>query len=106
MFIKQLLLLGLKKNRDFTNWLGMGYYTRSNPEMCLLGVKGKMKRINADVRQLVEIIRKKHSSKPICIKNDILRLFGDLPRIELFAREKTEGWDVWGNEVESDININ
>lgn len=34
-----------------------------------------------------------------------MELMGELPRIELFAREKTEGWDVWGNEVESDIYL-
>jgi site-specific DNA-methyltransferase (adenine-specific) len=30
---------------------------------------------------------------------------GDLPRIELFARQKNNGWDSWGNEIESDIEL-
>ena len=34
-----------------------------------------------------------------------MKLVGDIPRVELFARQKTEGWDVWGNEVESDIEL-
>ena len=40
-----------------------------------------------------------HSKKPNCIRDRIVKLCGDLPRIELFARQKTKGWDVWGNEV-------
>jgi len=43
--------------------------------------------------------------KPDIVRNRIVNLLGDIPRIELFARQKTEGWDVWGNEVESDINL-
>ena len=39
------------------------------------------------------------------VRNRIVQLIGDLPRIELFARERTPGWDVWGNEVESDIDL-
>ena len=41
----------------------------------------------------------KHSKKPDCVKEKIVQLCGDLPRIELFARQKTKDWDVWGNEV-------
>ncbi|BCV04979.1 MAG: hypothetical protein CM15mV95_510 [Caudoviricetes sp.] len=40
-----------------------------------------------------------HSKKPDCVRDRIVELCGDLPRIELFARQKTPGWDVWGNEV-------
>ena len=47
----------------------------------------------------------KHSQKPNKVRDEILRLMGDLSRIELFAREKTPGWDVWGNEVKSDIEL-
>lgn len=46
-----------------------------------------------------------HSQKPEEAREKIVELMGDLPRVELFAREKTEGWDAWGNEVESDIEI-
>jgi len=85
---------------------GMGYYTRANTELCLLATKGKtLKRVSRSVHQVVEDKIMKHSQKPDSVRNRIVELFGDLPRIELFAREKTEGWDVWGNEVESDIEL-
>jgi site-specific DNA-methyltransferase (adenine-specific) len=54
------------------------------------------------VRQLQEAIRERtiHSRKPQLIRDRIVEMFGNLPRIELFARKNTPGWDVWGNEVE------
>jgi N6-adenosine-specific RNA methylase IME4 len=78
---------------------GGGNWTRSNPEQCLLATKGNVKRISASVRQLVVEPRREHSRKPDRIREDIVELVGDLSRIELFARERTEGWDVWGDEV-------
>jgi len=84
---------------------GLGYWTRANPEICLLATKGHPKRIDCNVANLIISPREKHSKKPDDIKNRIVKLMGDLPRIELFARQKTEGWDVWGNEVESDIQL-
>ena len=78
---------------------GLGYWTRGNPEMCLLATKGKPKRISKSVAQLVIDERREHSRKPDRIRNDIVRLCGDLPRIELFARQRFVGWDAWGNEV-------
>ena len=77
----------------------MGNWTRANNEICLLATKGTVKRVSASVRQIVYKPIEQHSKKPDCIRNNIVELVGDLPRIELFAREKTEGWDVWGNEV-------
>jgi site-specific DNA-methyltransferase (adenine-specific) len=88
----------------------MGAYTmKSGIELCLLATKGKdahklVKKHN--VRSLVVSERKRHSEKPLEVKQRIIDLLGDLPRIELFARQKTEGWDVWGNEVKSDIDLN
>jgi N6-adenosine-specific RNA methylase IME4 len=78
---------------------GGGNWTRSNPELCLLATKGKPKRNSAGVRELVVSERRQHSRKPDEIRQSIVELCGDLPRIELFARQKTDGWDVWGNEV-------
>ena len=46
-----------------------------------------------------------HSKKPQEARERVVQLMGDVPRIELFARQKTPGWDVWGNEVESDIEM-
>ena len=77
---------------------GLGYWTRVNPEMCLLATKGRPKRIHKDVAQLVVSERRKHSEKPVLPK-DIERLV-DGPYIELFARQKPyKTWDYWGNEV-------
>jgi len=78
---------------------GGGNWTRSNPEQCLLATKGKIKRLSASERQLVVEPRREHSRKPDSIRNSIVRLIGDVSRIELFARQQTPGWDVWGNEV-------
>lgn len=87
-------------------WISnMGRWTMGNVEICLLGVKGKPKRVVKNIKQLVIAERKRHSEKPEEVRKRIVELMGDLPRIELFARQKTEGWDVWGNEVESDINL-
>jgi N6-adenosine-specific RNA methylase IME4 len=83
----------------------LGRWTMGGAEICLLGVKGKPKRIIKNVKQLVFAERKRHSEKPAEIRDRIVTLMGDLPRIELFARQKTPGWDAWGNEVESDIEL-
>ena len=88
-----------KKSEGF--FTGLGYWTRGNPEMCLLATKGKPKRLSKSVPQLVVEKRREHSRKPDEVKDRIHRLFGDVPKIELFAREQydPENWDYWGNEV-------
>ena len=87
----------------------MGAYTmKSGTEMCLLATKGKNvhKLVkNNKVRALVESKREEHSKKPDEVRNRIVELLGDIPRIELFAREKTEDWDIWGNEIKNDIEL-
>ena len=89
----------VKKNRVKDSFfIGMGRWTRSNPEMCLLGTRGRPERIGFDVQQLIIDKRREHSRKPKEARNRIRRLVkGNC--IELFAREKTPGWDVWGNET-------
>lgn len=87
------------KTRKNTYHFGGGNWTRSNPELCLLATKGNIKRLSASVRNLVVSPLQNHSKKPDSIRDNIVQLVGDLPRIELFARNKTGGWDVWGNEV-------
>jgi len=84
-------------------WLGMGYWTRSNPEMCLLGTKGKIKRISSNVHQLVISNRREHSRKPDEVRDRIVQLIGDVSRIELFARDRFEGWDTYGDELPNTI---
>jgi len=70
-------------------------------ELNLLARKGSVPRISKCVRRLIDSPREKHSKKPDEIRNRIVDLVGDLPRIELFARQKTPGWDNWGNELET-----
>jgi N6-adenosine-specific RNA methylase IME4 len=89
-----------KKNKKSEGFFtGLGYWTRANPEMCLLATRGKPKRISKSVRQLVVDSRREHSRKPDRIRDDIVELCGDVSRIELFARQKSNGWDSWGNEI-------
>lgn len=96
----------VKKNKKSNSWFwGMGYWTRANAELCLIAIKGKIKRISKKVHQIIDTPIEEHSRKPAIVRDKIIELVGDLPRIELFAREKVPGWDVWGNEVESDISI-
>ncbi len=94
----------LNKNND-KPFVGLGHYTRGNTEVCLIGVKGKLKKVSSSVRQLVFSRRREHSRKPDEVRERIVELFGDLPRIELFAREKVEGWCTWGDAIESDIEL-
>ena len=79
---------------------GLGYWTRANPELCLLGTKGKPKRVSKNVKRLVISPRREHSRKPDEVADRIVQLMGDLPRIELFARQSRQGWSIWGNDTE------
>lgn len=88
-----------------TPFWGMGHWTRSNSELCLIGVRGKPKRVDAGVHSVVMEPIQKHSKKPDIVRDNIVRLMGDVPRIELFARDTYDGWDAWGNEVETTINL-
>jgi N6-adenosine-specific RNA methylase IME4 len=90
----------IKKNKKSnTNFMGMGNWTRANSEVCLIAIKGKPKRISASVRQVIESVIESHSKKPDIIRDKIVELMGDLPRIELFARQQTPGWDAVGNAI-------
>ena len=82
-------------------------WTLKSWEICLLGIKGQMgkyKKAN-NIQGLITSVRTKHSKKPDIVRDKIVELFGDIPRIELFARQKTEGWDIWGNELENSIEL-
>ncbi len=90
----------VKKNKVSNSFfMGLGRWTRANPEICILATKGKISRRSNSVRQLQIFPIGEHSKKPNEFRNLITELVGNLPRIELFARQKTPGWDVWGNEV-------
>ena len=90
----------VKKNKKTDSWFwGLGYWTRANAELCLIATKGTIKRQSASVHQVIDTPIERHSKKPDIIRDKIVELVGDLPRIELFARETAEGWDSWGNEI-------
>ncbi len=96
----------IKQNKKSAGYFfGMGSWTRQNTELVLLGMKGKMKRLDASISQILTVPLQEHSQKPNEAREGIVTLLGDLPRIELFARQKVEGWDCWGNEVDSDIDL-
>ena len=80
-------------------YCGMGYWTRSGCEICILGFRGKMERKSKRVYQVISAPVTQHSKKPDEVKGRIIELMGDLTRIELFARQGTKGWDSWGNEL-------
>jgi N6-adenosine-specific RNA methylase IME4 len=80
---------------------GMGHWTRANPEVCWTCVRGHPKRVDAGVHSVIMAPRREHSAKPPETRDRIVRLCGDVPRIELFARGKVpQGWDSWGDEAE------
>ena len=85
----------------------MGKWTMKGSEICLLATKGKAHSMiqKNNVRQLVEAERQKHSKKPDEVRNRIVELLGNRPRLEMFCRESKQGWDVWGNEVDNSITI-
>jgi len=85
-----------------TIFKGIGRWVMGNAELCLLATKGKPKRIVKNVSQIVMAKRGKHSVKPEEVRRRIVKLIGNVPRIELFARQRVEGWDSWGNEVPRD----
>ena len=79
--------------------MSMGYYSRKQMEQCLLFTRGKPKVCANDVRQLIVASKRGHSRKPDEQYSRLERLFGDVPRAELFSRTSRKGWDAWGNEV-------
>lgn len=85
--------------------IGMGYWTRQNAELCLVAKRGRPKRQHRSISSIVIEPRRMHSQKPDRVRRDIVRICGDLPRIELFARQKSPGWDIWGNELSNDIQL-
>ena len=86
-----------KKNTFF---MGLGFWTRSNSEVCLIGTKGQPKRVSKSVSQICDARIMEHSRKPAEIRERIVELCGELPRIELFARDKVKGWDSLGDEID------
>ena len=91
----------VKENRKSPGlFWGLGYWTRANAEVCLLATRGSPKRQSAAVHQVILSPVEQHRKKPDAVRERIVALMGDVTRVELFARQETPGWDVWGNEVE------
>jgi len=82
---------------------GMGHYTRSNAELCLLATRGRMRRLSASVGQVIIAPRRRHSEKPVEQYRRVENLFGG-PYMELFARRVQPGWDSWGDQVKGNIS--
>jgi len=100
----------VKKNKkSWTNFWWMWAYTRANAEICLIWISKWTKATQIVkshwVHSIIESPIEKHSKKPDIVRDKIVELLWDLPRIELFAREKIEWWESWGNEVDSNIYL-
>jgi site-specific DNA-methyltransferase (adenine-specific) len=104
---KTIAFVWLKKTSTGKTVLNFAPHTLKSTEICLLGIKGSMKdfKKSNNVRQLIEAERTEHSKKPNEARLRIKELYPNAEMIELFAREKHEGWDVWGNEVESSVAL-
>jgi N6-adenosine-specific RNA methylase IME4 len=89
-----------KQNQKSPGWFtGMGFWTRANPEQCLLATRGRPKRLAKDVPKLIVSPRREHSRKPDEAYERIERLV-DGPYLEMFARATRPGWDAWGNQCQ------
>ena len=89
--------------RKTMSW-GMGFWYRGQVEVLLLGIKGKLKAFRVQRANIIQARVREHSRKPDEFY-ELIELTGLSPCIELFARNKRDGWDCWGNEVESDIEL-
>lgn len=85
-----------------------GHYTMSECEICLVGRRGKIPKPRGarNIRQFLSEMRGKHSEKPEEIRFRIESMFPDQNKLEMFARKSSDGWDVFGNEVENSVSIN
>jgi len=94
-------------------FFGMGFYTRAGSESVIIATKGKFKPVSRSIRAVfnaesqIQFESKVmvHSKKPVQVRDLIVDLCGDLPRLEMFARECTPGWDCYGNEAPGSIEI-
>ena len=103
---KTVAFVWIKQNKKGKGWFfGLGFWTRGNAEICLLATKGKPHRKSNRVHQFIISPLQQHSQKPNEAREKIVELMGNIPRLELFAREKADGWDTWGNEVMCDVDI-
>lgn len=95
----------VKLTRRGLPFFGMGFWTRAGSECALIATRGKPKPMSHSVRSVRFAPVSKHSEKPSEFYDDIVKLCGDVPRVELFARRNVAGWDAWGNECENSISL-
>lgn len=87
--------------------LNPGYYTISQCEICIVGKRGTIPKPRGatNIRQFFSAPREAHSKKPDEIRNRIVQMFPTQKKLELFARQKADGWDVFGNQVAGTISL-
>lgn len=95
----------VKLTQMFLQFFGMGFWTRAGAECAIIATRGKPKPANKSVRQVRLAVIGRHSEKPDEFRQDVVKLCGDVPRLEMFARCAPEGWDVFGNEAPNSIKI-
>jgi site-specific DNA-methyltransferase (adenine-specific) len=95
---KTIAFCWIKRNKNGTWFKGIGFYSKSNCEVCLIGTKGKAPKVSVhhSISQIIETVRECHSKKPDIVRDKIVEFSGDIPRIELFARQETNGQSVGG----------
>lgn len=81
--------------------IGMGYYARQKHELLLIATRGEPPTPEPENRpaSVFEYPRTEHSKKPEPFYEIIEKMYPELNKIELFARNKREGWDTWGNQA-------
>ena len=92
-------LVWMKRTKTGRPHVGMGHWTRAGSECCAIAVRGRPPRACAGVQQVIEAPIREHSRKPDEARDRLVMLCGDVPRIELFARQRADGWQSWGNEL-------
>ena len=100
---------------DFSDLLAMlnnetrmngGNYTSANTEDLLIATRGiGLERVNASIKQVVYTCLGEHSEKPWEVRHRLELLYGDVRRVELFARDSWPGWDRWGNQCNNSFEI-
>ena len=87
--------------------IGMGYYFRGQHEHLLIGKRGKppVPAPGSRVSSVIRSRRSRHSAKPPVVHEILEAMYPDARRLEMFARDARPGWDVWGNEVDSDVEV-
>lgn len=78
---------------------GGGFTTRKNAEYCLIGKRGRSVRESASVHEVIIEPRREHSRKPEKFYSRVEQ-YSAGPRLEMFARQKRDGWDSWGNQTD------